>query len=243
MKVDLYILSIFIPAAKYFCFFSILKFYRFPLPLLAIISLSLSLALFKNCLYGPIDEDHWQYLVQQIFQGSLLALPWVLFFELLPIALKLFDLLRGTFIAEQQFPGIETRQSSLEGLGSYLAVILFFYLAGYEPMIQQLFVSVEITNFDNFLNYILISSNEILKLSFKMIFPVLTVLMGLELLQIVLVKLLPRFYPSAEFQNFKLCLSLVLLIFLLEQNIPQLLATLSLEISGITKAFYYYHNV
>lgn len=238
MTIEAYILKTVILTLKYFSFFSTLKFYRFPLPLPAIICLSLAMSFFKNSRQGFLDIDEQNifsgyFLLQEICLGILLAFPWVLFFELLPLTLKLFDLLRGIFIAEQQFPGIESRQSSLEGLGTYLIIILFFYLGGYEQMFQSLFFNERIEDLDSFIKLLLISSNEVIKLSLKIIFPVMTLLFSQEILQIVLLRLLPRLNLGIEFQNFKLCFSLFLLKLLLENNIPQLLNLFSGQIFAI----------
>ncbi len=238
MTIEGYILKLFSSILKYFSFFYTLKFYRFPLPLSSIVCLSLSLSFFKNSLEGSVIDGRnifiGRLILHEIFLGVLFALPWIIFFEFLASGLKLFDLLRGIFIAEQQFPGIEIRQSPLESLGTYLTIILFFYLNGHEQMLEILFLNEKSESTNSFFKLMLINSNEVIKLSFKMIFPVLIILFSQEILQIVLAKLLPRLNLGIEFQNFKLCISLFLLILLLENNLPQLLSQLSGQISALS---------
>lgn len=219
MGLEVNILGSFALSLKFFSFFLLLKYFRFPLPLSAIIAISFGFALSQLGQRIVPQSEFYFLTLNYILQGILLAIPWILLFEFIPLGFKLIDILRGIFIAEQQFPGIESRQSSLENLAGYLTLILFFSIGGFEILIDTLFADFKINNLEQFVFFVIKLSNEIIKISFLMIFPVLIILFLLELLQIFVAKFIARLSISGEFQSLKICIAIFLLLFLLEKDI------------------------
>lgn len=115
------------------------------LPLTGVVATALGLGLVPLQL-EPVAGSIFTVALSEVVTGALLALPWLLFAEVIPLTARLFDLARGAHTGEQLAPELGERVTPVGAVAAAFAGAVMLNSNIYELALQPLVQSFNVVS-------------------------------------------------------------------------------------------------